>query len=68
MQNCDAYTAIFPHMFKHMSMLLAIPMTTATVERSYFSQMKVVKIGYKIFFQIYPYHSSLNRYWRSWMD
>ncbi len=42
MQKCDSYKAIFPQMFSLMSILLAIPVSTATVERS-FSQMKLVK-------------------------
>ncbi len=42
MQKCDSYKAIFPQMFSLMNILLAIPVSTATVERS-FSQMKLVK-------------------------
>ncbi len=40
--KCDSYKAIFPQMFSLMNILLAIPVSTATVERS-FSQMKLVK-------------------------
>ena len=42
MQEYEAYKSIFPQMFSLMNILLAIPMSTATVERS-FSQMKLVK-------------------------
>ncbi len=42
MQKCDSYKAIFPQMLSLMNILLAIPVSTATVERS-FSQMKLVK-------------------------
>ena len=42
MQEYEAYLSIFPQMFSLMNILLAIPMSTATVERS-FSQMKLVK-------------------------
>ena len=42
MQEYEAYKSIFPQMFSLMNILLAIPMSTATVERS-FSPMKLVK-------------------------
>ena len=41
-QSSDAYGGIFPEMFKLMNIILALPVGTATVERS-FSQMKMIK-------------------------
>lgn len=42
MESSDAYTNIFPEIFKLLNIILALPIGTATVERS-FSQMKLVK-------------------------
>ena len=42
MQTTDAYKGIFPQTFTLLNILLAMPVGTATVERS-FSQMKMVK-------------------------
>ncbi len=42
MQEHEAYKSIFPQMFCLINVLLSIPMSTATVERS-FSQMKLVQ-------------------------
>ena len=42
MESTNAYTDIFPEMFKLLNILLTHPVGTATVERS-FSQMKPVK-------------------------
>ena len=42
MQEYETYKSIFPQMFSLMNILLANPMSTAMVERS-FSQMKLVK-------------------------
>ncbi len=42
MQEHEAYKNIFPQMFCLINVLLSIPMSTATVDRS-FSQMKLVK-------------------------
>ena len=41
MQEYEAYKSIFPQMFSLMDIILAIPISTATVERSV-SQMKLV--------------------------
>ena len=41
-QSSDAYGGIFPEMLKLMNIILALPVGTATVERS-FSQMKMIK-------------------------
>ena len=41
-QSSDAYGGIFSEMFKLMNIILALPVGTATVERS-FSQMKMIK-------------------------
>ena len=42
MESTNAYTDIFPEIFKLLNILLTLPVGTATVERS-FSQMKLVK-------------------------
>ena len=42
MQASDAYQGIFPQTFTLLHILLALPVGTATVERS-FSEMKIVK-------------------------
>ena len=42
MESSGAYTDIFPEIFKLLDILLALPVGTATVERT-FSQMKLVK-------------------------
>ena len=42
MESPDAYTEIFPEIFKLLNTLLVLPVGTATFERS-FSQMKLVK-------------------------
>ena len=42
MESTEAYTSIFPEMFKLLNILLSLPVGTATVERS-FSQMKLIK-------------------------
>ena len=42
MAGSDAYTDIFPEIFKLLNILLTLSVGTATVERS-FSQMKLVK-------------------------
>ena len=42
MESSGAYTDIFPEMFKLLDIVLALPLGTASVERS-FSQMKLVK-------------------------
>ena len=42
MESTNAYTDIFPQIFKLLNILLTLPVGTATVERS-FSQMKLVK-------------------------
>ena len=41
-ESTNAYTDIFPEMFKLLNILLTLPVGTATVEQS-FSQMKLVK-------------------------
>lgn len=43
MQATEAYMGIFPQTFNLLSILLALPVGTATVERS-FSEMKMIKI------------------------
>ena len=42
MQSFESYRSIFPQTFKLVSILLTIPVWTATVERS-FSHMKIIK-------------------------
>ncbi len=42
MESTNAYTDIFPEIFKLLNILLTLPVGTATVERS-FSQMKLIK-------------------------
>ena len=42
MESSGGYAALFPEMFKLIKILLALPVGTATVERS-FSQMKLIK-------------------------
>ena len=42
MESCGGYTDIFPEMFQLLNILVALPVGTASVERS-FSQMKLVK-------------------------
>ena len=42
MESSGAYMQIFPEIFKLLDILLALPVGTATVERS-FSQMKLVE-------------------------
>ena len=42
MQATDAYKGIFPQTFTLLNIILAMPVGTATVERS-FSQMKMIK-------------------------
>ena len=41
-KTSDAYTGIFPEIFKLIDIILAIPVGTATAERS-FSEMKLTK-------------------------
>ena len=47
MQTTYAYKGIFPQMFTLLDILMAMPIGTATVERS-FSQMKLTKLDYEI--------------------
>ncbi len=42
MESTSAYTDIFPEIFKLMNLILALPVGTASVERS-FSKMKLIK-------------------------
>ena len=47
MELGDGYAELFPEMFKLLNILLALPLGTASVERS-FSQMKLVKTRLRI--------------------
>ena len=42
MESSGGYAALFPEIFKRIKILLALPVGTASVERS-FSQMKLIK-------------------------
>ena len=51
MQATEAYIGIFPQTFNLLSILLALPVGTATVERS-FSEMKMIKTRFETAFLI----------------
>ena len=42
MFGCEAYRSIFPEYFKLLEIILSLPVSTATVERS-FSKMRLIK-------------------------
>ena len=46
MEGSGTYSEIFPEIFKLLNILLALPVETATVERS-FGEMKLVKTRFR---------------------